>query len=80
MPTAKIAITLERDLLDEVDALVAQHAYPSRSRAIQEAVAEKMRRRKCERLARECAKLSPAVERQVAEEGMSWEVEEWPEY
>jgi hypothetical protein len=31
-------------------------------------------------LARECAKLDPAFERAMAEEGMSAEVTEWPEY
>jgi len=80
MPTAKVAITLERDLLSEVDALVERRVYPSRSRAIQEAVADKLRRIRGDRLARECALLDPAVEQEIAEEGMSWEVEEWPEY
>lgn len=80
MATAKIAITLDRDTLSEVDALVREHTYPSRSRAIQEAVAEKLRRIKRERLARECAKLDTADEQQIAEEGMEWEIEEWPEY
>jgi len=32
------------------------------------------------RLARECAKLDPKVERAMAEEGMSRELAEWPEY
>jgi hypothetical protein len=30
------------------------------------------------RLARECAKLDPAVERAMAEEGMGGEMEQWP--
>jgi hypothetical protein len=30
-------------------------------------------------LARECAKLDPAVERAMAEEGMGGELEQWPE-
>lgn len=32
------------------------------------------------RLARECAKLDPAHERSLAEEGLSADVLEWPEY
>jgi hypothetical protein len=32
------------------------------------------------RLIRECKKLDPDVEQKIAEEGMSWEVKEWPEY
>lgn len=80
MTTAKVAITLDRHLLSEVDALVKEHAYPSRSNAIQEAVVEKLRRINGERLARECAKLDSAREQETAEEGMDWELEEWPEY
>jgi hypothetical protein len=32
------------------------------------------------RLARECNKLDPAFEKALAEEGMSEELSEWPEY
>jgi metal-responsive CopG/Arc/MetJ family transcriptional regulator len=78
MSQAKIAITVNRELLREVDALVEERIYPSRSRAIQEAIAEKLRRLKGSRLAAECAQLDPEHERVLAEEGM--EIEEWPEY
>lgn len=80
MPTAKIAITIERDLLGEVDRLVRRHIYPSRSRAIQEAVGEKIQRLSVNRLARECAKLDFKTERALAEEGMFGEDSSWPEY
>ena len=36
--TTKVAITLDRAVLRQVDRLVAEGRYPSRSRAIQEAV------------------------------------------
>jgi metal-responsive CopG/Arc/MetJ family transcriptional regulator len=62
MSTAKIAITIEESLLKQVDGLVASRVYPSRSRAIQEAVTDKLQRLERGRLARECAKLDPAVE------------------
>ena len=80
MTTAKVAITLERGLLSEVDALVKRQFYPSRSRVIQEAVADKLRKLRGGRLARECAELDSGIEERMAEEGMVWEVEEWPEY
>ena len=80
MAVAKIAITLEQDILSEVDRLVRRHVFPNRSRAIQEAVGEKVRRLSANRLARECAKLDPKAERALAEEGMSGEVASWPEY
>ena len=80
MAVAKIAITLDQDILREVDRLVRRHVFPNRSRAIQEAVGEKVRRLAVNRLTRECAKLDPKVEQAMAEEGMSGEVASWPEY
>ncbi len=80
MSTAKVAITLEKDTLDRLDRLVRRKGFPSRSRAIQNAVDEKLERMEHGRLARECAKLNPVAEKLLAEEGMSVEAEEWPEY
>jgi metal-responsive CopG/Arc/MetJ family transcriptional regulator len=80
MSTAKIAITLEESLVQKIDRLVRQKVYPNRSKAIQEAVIEKMQKHDKNRLARECAKLDPAYEEKMAEEGMGLEVEQWPEY
>jgi len=80
MGRAKIAISLEVDTLDRLDRLVAQEVFPSRSRAIQEAVAEKLERFERSRLARECAKLDPAFERALAEEGLPEDLSQWPEY
>jgi metal-responsive CopG/Arc/MetJ family transcriptional regulator len=57
MGVAKIAITMEEGLVERVDRLVREQVYPNRSRAIQDAVADKLRRMDRERLARECAKL-----------------------
>jgi hypothetical protein len=48
--------------------------------AIQEAVEEKLARMERSRLAKECAKLDPAFEKALAEEGMSEDAAEWPEY
>jgi Arc/MetJ-type ribon-helix-helix transcriptional regulator len=80
MPLAKIAITMEPRLLKQIDGLVASQMFPNRSRAIQEAVVEKLHRMDRARLARECAKLDPAFEQAMAEEGISGDVETWPEY
>jgi len=80
MSTAKVAITMQEDLLRQVDDLVASHVYPSRSRAIQEAVADKLQRLNRGRLARECAKLDPGFEQAMAEEGIGAEADAWPEY
>lgn len=80
MSTAKIAITIEEGLVKQLDRLVSAEVYPSRSRAIQDAVAEQLRRMDRGRLARECAKLDRKFEQALAEEGMGSEGGQWPEY
>ncbi len=39
MAAAKVAITIEKELLERIDRLVEQRKFPNRSRAIQEACA-----------------------------------------
>jgi len=80
MAASKIAITLENDTLKRLDMLVKSNIFPNRSKAIQEAVAEKLTRMEKSRLAQECAKLDPDFEQSLAEEGFTSELEEWPEY
>ncbi len=80
MSTTKIAITLDEDLVRRIDRLVGERRFPSRSRAIQLAVQAQIDRLDRGRLSRECAKLDPAYEQQVAEEGASYDLESWPEY
>ena len=80
MSTAKIAISIEEDVLGKLDRLVSSKVFPNRSKAIQEAIKEKLSRVNRSRLARECAKLDPSFEKAIAEEGFSREIEEWPEY
>jgi metal-responsive CopG/Arc/MetJ family transcriptional regulator len=80
MSTIKVAVTLDEKTLDRLDRLVKVRLFPNRSRAIQEAVEEKLERLERSRLARECTKLDPAFEKAMAEEGMSEELGQWPEY
>ena len=80
MAASKIAITIDDKLLKQLDLLVKSKVYPNRSKAIQEAVADKVHRLEKIRLAQECAKLDPGNEQNMAEEGFSVEMEEWPEY
>jgi Arc/MetJ-type ribon-helix-helix transcriptional regulator len=79
MSSAKVAISLAPEALREVDQLVDRGLFPSRSKLIQDAVAEKLQRLRRVRLARECAKLKPEEERGAAEEWFTGEVE-WPKY
>lgn len=80
MPTTKVAITIDEDLLERIDRLVAHRRFPSRSRAIALAVKAQLDRMDRGRLARECSKLDPKEEQQLAEEGASYDLESWPEY
>ena len=80
MAKEKIAITLDKEFIGELDGLVKRRVYQNRSQVIQEAVSEKLLRLKRSRLAVECAKLDRAAEKAMAEEGMSEDMSQWPEY
>jgi Arc/MetJ-type ribon-helix-helix transcriptional regulator len=79
MARAKIAITVDEQALAEIDRLVVEGIFPNRSKAIEDAVQERIARLHRSRLARECAKLDRNEEQALAEEGYS-EESEWPEY
>ena len=80
MDTAKVAVTLDRITLARLDQLVKSKVFPSRSRAIQEALSDKLAQVDSGGLAIECAKLDSEDEKSLAEEDMShspqerWEV------
>jgi metal-responsive CopG/Arc/MetJ family transcriptional regulator len=59
MAASKIAITIDDNILRQLDNLVKSRRFPNRSKAIQDAVAEKLARLERSRLAQECAKLDP---------------------
>jgi Arc/MetJ-type ribon-helix-helix transcriptional regulator len=80
MAKAKLAITLDENMLGEVDSLVRRKLYPNRSRIIELAVREKLDRLGGNRLADQCALLDPAFEQAMAEEGMGEELDQWPAY
>jgi metal-responsive CopG/Arc/MetJ family transcriptional regulator len=80
MATNKVAITIDSDLLSKVDLLVSQRVFPNRSKAIQEALTDKLSLIRQTHFASECAKLDPQVEQQFAEEGIEGELTQWPIY
>ena len=79
MGRAKIAITVDEQALSEIDRLVREGIYPNRSKAIEDALHERIARLHRSRLASECAKLDRTEEQALADEGYSGEGE-WPEY
>ena len=80
MGKEKIAITLDEQSIGELDRLVEENVFKSRSQAIQEAVGEKLKHLKKTRLIAESAKLNMAFERELAEKGLAEDIEAWPEY
>jgi metal-responsive CopG/Arc/MetJ family transcriptional regulator len=77
MASAKVAITLDFQLLRTLDRWVKQCRYPNRSQAIQAALREKLERWKRIRLVEEVSKLNPREEKFLADEKISEEI--WPE-
>ena len=80
MSKTKIAITLDEQFIEQLDRLVSENVFQNRSQAIQEAVDEKLKRLKRTRLAKECSKLDLAFEKAMAEEGLSENLSQWPQY
>jgi metal-responsive CopG/Arc/MetJ family transcriptional regulator len=80
MAKSKIAITIDNEIVVRIDTLVRQRTYPNRSQAIEDAVRDKLTRLDRLRLAMEVSKLDPSFERSLAEEGLSQDQAEWPEY
>lgn len=76
MAAAKVAITLDEQLLRTVDRWVKLGRYPNRSQAIQAAIREKIERWRRTRLAEELSKLDQEEERALANERLAGET--WP--
>jgi metal-responsive CopG/Arc/MetJ family transcriptional regulator len=80
MPKKKVALTLDADLVERVDELVARRRFRNRSQAIESALADKLQRLARTRLARESAKLNIREEQRLADEGLAEDFGSWPEY
>ena len=80
MTKTKVALTLDAELLERVDELVAKQRFRNRSQAVEAALADKVQRLARTRLARESAKLNPKEEKRLADEGLVDALDSWPEY
>ena len=65
----KIAVTLERRTIADLDRWIWEGRYANRSRALQSVVNLLSERKKRTRLARELAKIDPKEETLLAEQG-----------
>ena len=73
----KLAVSLDKRSVEDLDRWVREGRYPNRSRAVQAAVALLSEREKRARLARELSKLNRREEQRMADEGLgdaSWPV------
>ena len=75
-----MAVTIDEQMLHEVDGWVARGEFPNRSKAVQAGL-ERLRKDRDRRtsLLAELAKLDPEEERELAEEWLASEAQ-WPEY
>jgi len=79
MPKTKATLSLDSDVLRQVDELVAARRFRNRSQAVEAALADKLQRLARTRLAREAAKLSVREEQRLADERLAGDTE-WPAY
>ena len=79
MSVAKVTVSIESDVLKQLDRLVKERVFPNRSQAVDTAVKEKIARLNKSRLTRACELLDPAEEQALAEIGASADLAEWPE-
>jgi Arc/MetJ-type ribon-helix-helix transcriptional regulator len=79
MPKTKATLSLDSDVLRQVDELVAARRFRNRSQAVEAALADRLRRLARTRLAREAAKLSVREEQRLADERLAGDTE-WPAY
>ncbi len=80
MPKQKVAVTIEKDLIIKLDRMVSDGKFSSRSSAVEDAVIERLKKIERSRLAEESAKLDPSFEKALADEGLTGDLSEWPEY
>lgn len=80
MSVAKIAISIDRDLLKKLDQLVEEEKFESRSQAIQLLLKDKVIELARYRFERECDKLDPEEEVAMAEEGLYEDTKEWEKF
>ena len=80
MPKQKVAVTIEKDLIIKLDRMVSDGKFSSRSSAVEDAVIERLTKIERSRLAEESAKLDPSFEQALADEGLTGDLSEWPEY
>jgi len=80
MGKAKIAVTIDKNIVSRLDRLVRKETFSNRSQAIEEALRDKLEHLDRTRLTQELTKLDPIFEKALADEGIAKDATEWPEF
>jgi metal-responsive CopG/Arc/MetJ family transcriptional regulator len=80
MSVEKVTISIETRLLKKIDRYVKKEVFKSRSHAFQLAALLSLEYIEHDRLARECDKLDPQLEQEMANEGLDEDLKSWPKY
>ncbi|HMT07725.1 MAG TPA: ribbon-helix-helix domain-containing protein [Pyrinomonadaceae bacterium] len=80
MSVSKVTVSIDTEVLKQLDRLVGERVFSNRSQVVNLAAKEKIERVNRSRLARACEFLDPAEERAFAEIGAAGDLAEWPEY
>lgn len=80
MTTAKIAVSIDSKQLDKIDLYVKKKVFKSRSQAFQLSISQTLHQLEHTRLAKECAKLDAHFEQDMADVGLTEDLESWPKY
>jgi metal-responsive CopG/Arc/MetJ family transcriptional regulator len=80
MSTAKIAVSIDNKQLKKIDFYVKKHVFKSRSQAFQISISQILEKLEHDRLAKECAKLNPIEEQEMADMDLDKDLASWPKY
>jgi metal-responsive CopG/Arc/MetJ family transcriptional regulator len=80
MSTAKIAVSIDQNLLKKIDFYVKKHIFKNRSQAFQISINQTLEHLEHGRLAKECAKLDISFEQEMADTALNEDIESWPNY
>jgi hypothetical protein len=80
MAKTNLTISIDSDLIESLDRLVAARLFPDRNRAVEEAIRDQLDRLALARLARSSDAVDPRPEPDLALEGLTVDAGEWSEY
>lgn len=79
MGAKKFAVSIDEALVKKLDKAIKSGSIKNRSKALQLALSEYLIKLEIEEVKRECSKLNPKEERELANEFVE-NVESWPKY